>query len=185
MPTPKRYFTLLDAVILIAATAGGFAILRPALDDLKFLQGNLNFLGWTGIAMSFFYGQLYAPPLLTGWSVGTLALSLRQPRPHLSVLARSPGFVINSAALVGSLLAFFDYLTQARVNPPTYMHVLALGVPLAVRTAVIGSMIALALFRRLWPRPVWTDWLGWSIGLLWVVIALLSWPRGHYFYFDP
>ena len=55
----------------------------------------------------------------------------------------------------------------------------------AYKHSVIGSMVALALFRCLWPRPVWTDWLGWSMGWLWVVIALLSWPRGHYFAFGP
>jgi hypothetical protein len=178
MPTPKRYFTLVDVVILIAATAGGLALLRPALDDLKFLGG----WDWAEMATSFFYGLLYAPPLLIAWSVGTLALSLRQPRPPLRILARSPGFVINTAVVAGLLLAFFDYLTQTRVNPPSYMHVLTLDVPFAVRNSVIGSMVALALFHRLRPRSVWTDWLGWAMGLLWIVIALLSWPRGHYFY---
>jgi hypothetical protein len=180
MPTPKRYFTLVDVVTLIAATAGGLALLRPALDDLKFL-------GWDSaeIAMSFFHGLLYVPPILIAWSVGVLALSLQRPRPPLSILARSPGFVINAAVLVGLLLAVFDYLTQTRINPPTYMHVLTLDVPFAVINSVIGSMVALALFRRLWPPPVWTDWLGWSMGLLWVAIALLSSPRGHFFYFGP
>src|SRR3954453_16389755 len=48
MSTLKRYFTLVDAVILIAATAGGFALLRPALDDLKFLGWD-----WAEVAMSF------------------------------------------------------------------------------------------------------------------------------------
>jgi hypothetical protein len=181
MPTPKRYFTLVDGLILIAATAGGLALLRPALHDLKFLGG----WDWTETAMSLFYSLLYAPPLLIAWSVGTLALSVRQPRPALRILARSPGFVVNNAVVVGSLLAFFDYLTQTRVNPPSYMHVLTLDVPFAVRNSVIGSMVSLALFRRLWPAPVWTDWLGWSMGLLWVVTALLSWPRGHYFCFGP
>ncbi len=156
MPTPKRYFTLVDVVILIAAKAGGLALLRPALDDLKFLGG----WDWAEIAISLFHGLLYAPPLLIAWSAGILALSLRQPRPPLGVLARSPGFLINIAALVGSLLAFFDYLTQTRVHPPSYMHVLTLEVPFAVRNSVIGSMVALTLFRRLWPAPVWTDWLG-------------------------
>lgn len=180
MPTPKRYFTLTDAAILIAATAGGLTLLRPALDDLKFLGP-----GWAEVAISFFHGLLYAPPLLIAWSVGSLALSLRQPRPPLGILTRSPGFVVNTAVVVGWLLAFFDYLTQTRVNPPSYMNVLTLDVPFAVRNSVIGSMVALALFRRLWPLPVWTDWLGWSMGWLWVVIALLSWPRGHYFAFGP
>jgi hypothetical protein len=62
MPTPKRYFTLVDAVIFIAATAGGLALLRPALDDLKFLgEGMLGDWDWAGIAMRLFYGLLYAP----------------------------------------------------------------------------------------------------------------------------
>jgi hypothetical protein len=186
MPTPKRYFTLVDAVILIAATAGGLALLRPALADLKSLDWNWTLArDWTVVAMSIFHGLLYAPPLLIAWSVGTLALSLLQPRPPLGILTRSPGFVVNIAVLVGWFLAFFDYLTQTRVNPPSYMHVLTLDVPFAVRNSVIGSMVALALFRRAWPPPVWTDWLGWSMGWLWVVMALLSWPRGQFFAFGP
>jgi hypothetical protein len=181
MPAPKRNFTVLDALILIAATAGGLVLLKPALDDLRFLHS----WDWEEPAMSFFYGMLYAPPLLIGWSVGTLALSFRQPRPPLGILARSPGFVINAAVIVGALVAFFDYLTLTKINPPSYMHVLTLDVPSAARDCVIGSMVALAMFRRPCPRPVWTDRLGWIMGSLWIVIALLRWPRGHYFVFGP
>jgi hypothetical protein len=151
------------------------------LDDLTLLKS----WDWEEIPMSFFYGMLYAPPLLIGWSIGTLALSLREPRLPLSSLARSPGFVINTSGLAGSLLAFFDYLTLAKINPPSYMHVLTLDVPSAARDSVVGAMVALALLRRLWPRPVWTDWLGWIMGLFWILVALLRWPRGHYFVFGP
>jgi hypothetical protein len=90
--------------------------------------------------------------------------------------------VINTAVIVGSLLAFFDYLMHMMIRPPTYTHFLALDVPFAVRNSVIGSMVALAFYRRLRPRPVWTDRLGWAMGLIWLVIGLLSWPRGTIFF---
>jgi hypothetical protein len=188
MSTPKRYFTLVDAAILVAATAGGLALLRPALDELKDLfSALLGDQGWAGmeIVPSFFCGLLYAPPVLMMWSVATLALSLRQPRPPLRILIRSPGFVMNSAVVVGSLLVLFDHFTQSTITHGSYMRILSLDVPSAVRNSVIGAMVALALFRRLRPSPVWTDRLGWSLGLLWIVIALLSWPRSHYFGFGP
>src|SRR5262245_48409691 len=133
MTTPKRYFTLVDAIILIAAAAVGLALLRPAFNELKFLgEFMLGKSGWEGIAMSFLYRLLYAPPLLIAWSVGTLALSLRQPRPPLHILTRSAGFVVNTAVLVGLLLAFFDYFTQTRIMPRSYMQRLTLDVPFAV-----------------------------------------------------
>jgi hypothetical protein len=177
---------LFDAVILIAATAGGFALLRPALENLKDLGANVTGdRGLAGIASSLFYGLLYAPPLLMAWSIATLAISLRQPRPPLRMLARSPGFVMNIAVVVALLLVFADSLMPTATNPSGYMHILTLDVPSAVRNSVIGSIVSLAFFRSFWPRPVWTDRLGWALGLFWVVIALLSWPRAHFFLFSP
>jgi hypothetical protein len=39
MPTQKRYFTLVDFVIPIAATAGGLALLRPAFGLARVVYG--------------------------------------------------------------------------------------------------------------------------------------------------
>ncbi len=59
----------------------------------------------------------------------------------------------------------------------TYMHVVSTGLPGDVGFFVVGSLVALALFRRLRPRPVWTDRLGWALGWAWVGMVFLTWSR--------
>ena len=59
----------------------------------------------------------------------------------------------------------------------TYMHVLSTNLPGDVGYFVLGSSLPLVLRRQWRPRPTWTDRLGWLIGMLWVVMALLTWAR--------
>lgn len=178
--TVKRRFTLIDAITLIAATAIGLALLRPALSPLK--ARNMGFFGrWSWLEWSIFHVLLYVTPVLFAWSVASLALSLRQPRRPFRSIARSPGFVINIAAIAGVLCSSMHYVGQTAIDSGRadmiYMHVVSTGLPGDVGYFVVGSLVALALFRRLRPRPIWTDRLGWTLGWVWVGMAILSWSR--------
>jgi len=73
------------------------------------------------IESSIFHGLLYATPILFAWCVTTLALSLRQPRSSFRSLARSAGFVMNTAAIAGVLC--ISILSWSRL----YLHLVSWG----------------------------------------------------------
>lgn len=178
--TVKRRFTLTDAAILIAATAIGLALLRPALAPLQVRR--MGFFGrWPWLESSIFHGLLYVTPVFFALSAASVALSLRQPRRPFRSIARSPGFVLNVSAIAGMLCMFMHYAGQTAIDPGradmTYMHVVSTGLPGDVGYFVIGAVITLGLFRRLRPRPIWTDRLGWTLGWVWVGMAILTWCR--------
>ena len=178
--TTKRNFTLVNALILVAATAIGLALLRPALDDLSGLGTALTIdWSWEGAATGFFWGLLFAPPFLVAWSLAVLVLILRRPRTR----ANSPGFVMTAAAVAASVPVIVSYLTQSPLRPLNYVRVLTKDLPYTVSNFVIGSAVALALVSRLMPRPDWTDRLAWALGLAWVLYAFLGWPRSYFFEF--
>jgi hypothetical protein len=180
LPTQQRRFTLADAIALVVATAVGLGLLRPAMEPLTALR--MGFSGrWPWLESGIFHGLLYATPIVFAWSIATLVLSLRQPRLPFRFLARSPGFVINTAAITGVLVISLFFLGQTALDPSradmTYMHVVSTGLPGVVGYFVIGSVVTLGLFRRLRPRLIWTDRLGWTLGWVWVGMAILTWSR--------
>ncbi|MGO9465027.1 MAG: hypothetical protein ACLQIB_12220 [Isosphaeraceae bacterium] len=104
-----RRFTLLDAIILMAATAAGLALLGMYLAQGWFFGG------------AFFYGRFESYvlsgieavfPFLILWTFALVILRLRQPRPRIRRLARQPGMAACSAAsliLVVQLLGIVPF----------------------------------------------------------------------------
>lgn len=83
-----RKFTLLDAMILVAATAAGLAFLRLFLAEGRFFQG-APFQGqFTSYVLS---GIEAAYPFLTTWTFALVILRLRQLRPRFRRIVRQPG----------------------------------------------------------------------------------------------
>src|SRR5262249_42860055 len=94
MPTtPRRRFTLVDAVVLVAATAVGIAGGRTIWDDPL----SLGYTGWhrrpemgwsaRQVLMRVPHGLLGLLPGLAAWTLTLLALRFRQPRPTPARLA--------------------------------------------------------------------------------------------------
>ena len=97
---PIRRFTLMDAIILIAAMALACWLLRPYADDaMRIVQNkrpgkrNLNWL------VEFFAEGIFVP-VLAALTLAVLALRMKQPRPRLRLLARQAGFTASIAATV-------------------------------------------------------------------------------------
>ena len=61
--------------------------------------------------------------------------------------------------------------------PSIYMHVLSTGLPGNVGFFVLGALLPSALRGDCRPRPTWEDRLGWLIGTLWILMALLTYSR--------
>src|SRR5947209_11055 len=100
MPTRfDRKPTLLDAMIVVAATAVGLACFRPVPP--------LFYSGPHVWALSVLVADVTA--LLAPWTVALLVIRLLPPRPRLRRLARQPGFVA-CAVSVMDLIANVDFV---------------------------------------------------------------------------
>jgi hypothetical protein len=102
--TTGRKFLLSDAIVLVAATATGLAVVRPYYATMRLLDWTppipqaAPFNGW----IKGLWGCLIlAAPLVTAWTLAILGLRLRRPRDRWSRLVRQPGLVAGlMAALV-------------------------------------------------------------------------------------
>ena len=93
MPTPPRRFTVTDAMILVAATAGWLMFFKEFVGETSeqfSSDGPITRLTLSGCAM---LAAISAAPIVSVGSVTLLALKLRKPRPRLRRLVRQPGVV--------------------------------------------------------------------------------------------
>ncbi len=181
----SRPFTLLDAMILVAATAAalpavqmigiGIGIVGPGdnlVDELVAFvaAGEFRELGAL---------LTYLPvPVGAAWTVALIPLRLRRPRPPWRRLARQPGLAAASAATlalaplglvlawawtVKGLAAFF----AGDLELPLFLF----G-PTLVGAAVLGSWSTLVLGRRWRAERSWIDRLGRALGVYWIAMGL-------------
>ena len=185
MPAPRcRPFTVLDAMILVAATAGGLCWLdENALDNIRAAwRGEIAptpaWLEYSGL------GVRVAAPAWFAWTVALGLLRLRAPRPPLRRLRRQPG-LLAAATIVGLFLLLCGCnwgqslwsLAEGRLDdgfpwnpfsPNLAWQLLFFG-----PTAVIGGWLTLFLSGRWRPEPGWIDrsarFLGWG----WIACVVL------------
>jgi len=106
MPTrPGRRFTVMDSMVLVAATAIGLTLTYGGW-EWDFWQSNcdarsllssqkpLTFSDKVSICAEEAEEWVFehGVPMLVSWTAAVLALRLRSPRPKLRRLARQPGF---------------------------------------------------------------------------------------------
>jgi len=166
-----RPFTVLDGMVLVAATAVGLALVHayvPVLLASRIERAEGRFVAWaTG------------PPscLALPWMLGLLVLRLRQPHPPRRLLARQPGLVACAAALAGLLPGGLWSLSVAEFRGPAWSRLRFpeqwFGVIDFVAPAVVGAWLALALSRRWRAEPGWIDRAGRLLGVFWVVSFVL------------
>jgi hypothetical protein len=104
-----RKFTLVDAMVLIAATAVAFVPITLFYNSPDPPEGHQNtWVSW----MSFFtWGwelNLYSSAIVVAWSAALCLLCIRKPRPRLSRVWRQPGV----AACLAILIASAHFLIQ-------------------------------------------------------------------------
>jgi hypothetical protein len=166
-----RSFTLLDAMILVAATAIGLA-LANAVADFRRLP----------LARSSPNIYVCLPSLAT-WSIAALVLRLRHPRPTLRRIVRQPGATstITTCLIIitGTLLALVSRLTRIVIIRQDWLRVPTQGdvfLLILVTAVVVGAAITaawanLAISGRRRPERGWLDGLGRLIGTVWVVLG--------------
>jgi hypothetical protein len=184
-----RRFTLLDAMILIAAMGLGMLLWKDYLrcgSALPYLVSEEH-----GPSRWKFWVQFRG--LVPGLSVVTLALlplRLMAPRPRLRRAFLSPG---TTPSLV-VILALGVVLAQFVLDRPAIRHthfpqigVLGPGELLTLRLVgmkgMVGPGVAFA-WGLLWlgggwrPEATWPDRAGRIVGITWVALGLASWTIG-------
>lgn len=194
--TPKRRFRMVDAMILVAATAAGCA-LTSWLDRASDGEVSWQALGecirelpavvsaretasaWQMVFEITFTGAYLVLPLVALWTLAILPLRLLGPRPRWRRLARQPGLMAACATAVvlvcyGLLIGTVSLIARREgASWPEAATELALvgfapHAPLAVGLAVLASWMTLIVGRRWRAEPSWVDRLGRILGVFWI-----------------
>jgi hypothetical protein len=168
MPTtPARRPTIADAMIVCAAVAAWFAIVRASLPIRDFPARMAVPFGWEAAILA----------ALGTSTVALLAMRLIPPRPPIRRLALQAGF---AACLVASLACSavgmpalaYNTITGQSWNPAGLLE----GFTHGPGFAVAGAWLILAL-GGIW-RPVPADWLdrlGRAAGVTWILSPVAFW----------
>jgi hypothetical protein len=173
--------SLLDAMVMIAATALGILATRWALDLRHLFVRHMQF---GDIAQRVVQAaNVFLPPLLVAWSCAGLALGLRRHRLALRALARRPGFV---ACLTATLLTVYytaTFFTPRAMQQPKSMGLQYLNLLFTlsdhVGPAIAGAWLVHGLMGRRFFGAAGVEFLGRLVGLgrlcLFFVNTMLAW----------
>jgi hypothetical protein len=184
MPHAPRRFTILDGMVLVAATAAGLAVppaFVPELDVLGLPEMVFEVLSQPPTLLDLLpvvaeLVSYLAIPCLLAWTLATVALSLRRPRPPLRRLARRPGilacvmasavFLLTGAVVFAIIAWTVPILTRHHVYVMWSIHGTVQG-----GLAVACCWATMLLSRVWWPEPTWLDRLGRLLGACWLVLV--------------
>ena len=175
----RRRITLLDLLILIAATAAGLALLRVCIRGLGAQTLSRRPGALTGSCIT--TAVTYASALLAPWSLVLLILNLRGPRLSFHRLARGPGFIACAAATTGVTLYLTVSLAQSAMGKLTLnagsMWRITETFAIYASLMVAGSWLALGLGARWRAETDWVGWAGRALGIGWIGLLLLGFLR--------
>jgi hypothetical protein len=172
----KRRFTLLDMLILTAATAIGLAWTRAYLSDFSavFPSSHPQAGSWMLLRVRI-HGITTC--LLICWTLALLAIQLRRPRPRLRRLAQRPGMAAcNAVALIAvyQVLHLLSWsLIRAPLSQPIWTFVA--GCQPSISAAVAAAWLTLAMSGRWRAEPDWIDRAGRVAGACWLGLVIVEW----------
>jgi hypothetical protein len=181
---PPRRFHMIDAMIVVAATAAGIAWGRT--DLIATVQARVIPTG------NVFSGRMHTRPvkfadrvntfrrwalrLLGCWTLAVLMVRLRSPRPRRFRLMCQPGMLAvttaTTYAVVGAAGFLLAFLIRARYKP-TWSDYAGQAIDLnGTAKAIAAAWLILALSGRWRPERTWIDRLGCLIGLAWIALEI-------------
>jgi hypothetical protein len=197
-PPRCRPFTISDAMILVAATAIGIALMAR-FEEHSILHGLGHYTAGDHTALTFqiklnIYNMVIADilnfePLLESLTLAVLILRLRRPRPSLRRLARQPGFAASFVVLFFLIFQVIEAGTEVAKRmiegqfpcnreifygeflQNVIIQTFELDFYLGPAVAVMWALMALGrTFRR---EAGWIDRLGRIMGSLWIAAMIL------------
>lgn len=189
--TTRRRFTLLDALVMIAALGVSMAVFRikEKVPDF-YLDMSDPWPNPTAILIARIVREIQGnlgtvqlcliPP-----TIAVLALRLRSPRPRFRRLARQPGWVACVMASLSSLVAGLLLLSCMAMNGADWGRFLIRSLWAYNGPTVAGAWILLAMSGRWKSEASWIDRMGRLLGLGWVLSLVLAELAGPWLYSPP
>ena len=181
--TVPRKFTLLDAMVLIAATAIAFVPMRflPWEDwrlDLEWSAAQIVKVGMMADAILCPLALTLGPAL---W-----LLRLRRPRPGVTRVFRQPGMAACTATIVNEMFfvtvtmvsLFLSYLTQTMPNLHMFyqfnLMIWLWVLPMCIMGITISAVWIVLWMSGAWHgEPSWIDRAGRALGIYWVASSIV------------
>jgi hypothetical protein len=157
--TQPRRFTLVDAMVLVAAVGASLALMRPYMLGITLLVTHRR-----PYLLALSAPAHYGPTFLVPLTVAALALRLRRPRPPIRRAFRGLGMVGCLASIPGIALANAPSPRGPMDMPGPFW--LAGGFEAGL--CVLGAWVALVAQCRWCREPDWVGWLGRAISLGWL-----------------
>lgn len=191
MTRSNRRFTMLDGMILIAASAVGFWLTRLRLPGVNWSQLPATIWallwsppqgGWTleyGVGVTSELSALAIPSVLA-WTLAVPILRFKGPRPRWRRIWRQPGIVACAWVLVSLLgLAVIGAALFVSSKSGTLFRGMDEEVFLFFGLASCGLAVIVAwatlILSGSWRRErSWVDRLGRVLGLIWIGYAALG-----------
>jgi hypothetical protein len=211
MRTPQiRRCTLLDAMVLVAATAIGLSLARTYSQEA--LNNNLeSYPLFPKVLLSIWAAIVAVLPVPAMWSIALFGLGLRQPRPVLRRLVRQPGIVAAGAVTLVAAIRLVGFITLIARTPNNRFYTLGVSFfeAFAVRISYPGPTSAATLYNSAYfassafgvsmavaagwlllfvsgrwrSEPVWIERFGRALGVFWIAIIPFScWWDYHVLY---
>lgn len=181
IPRPAvRRFTLLDGMILVAATACGCGVdgwinslvRSPGIDAMDLLGTMFGARQYPQLAVLV---MILIVPVAAGWTLALIPLRLFRPRPSLRRLAHQPGWMASLAfavafafvsAVLGGLIAIIGR------NQGVGLLELSPMLLIFFAPVILTAWLSLILTRRWRPEPSWLDRSGRILGVFWILMAI-------------
>jgi hypothetical protein len=171
----SRRFRLLDAMILVGATAVGFACARLGVTAVHSFYGFLNpDPRW----LWYQTGATYSVAFLTIWSFTLLALATRGKPGELRGALRFPGTAacaISMFALICVLLTKVIWALSHKsiaFHPASWADVGSWGPRMGM--AVAAAWLVLAACGRCQRPSDWLQWMGSGVGVGWIALGVVD-----------
>jgi hypothetical protein len=166
----QRRFTLMDGLILVAATAIGLALDRASVALFSFRNPPIR--EWTETCSW----------VVLSWTCVIGLLGLLPPRLPRRRLFRQPSMAASSAAWTACVLNVCWYIPigiREWRNGNTLKYVLKVALDSASDPAVVSIAIAIAwsalMLSGSWrPEPSWLDRFGRALGIIWFGLFVFS-----------
>jgi hypothetical protein len=185
-PVPLRRLSLLDVMILIAATVIGAQSLHViwSLLNVSHLASPLDKRPFLGVLVRAPHAISAAAPLIAAWTVALPALWICQPRPRFRRLGLQPGIAACTAATSALGISALYRIAEVAASAVSQGQPISFGdmgiwalicldliqKPSGVGIAVAAVWSWLILGRRWRPQPTWIDRLGRALGVYWLMM---------------
>jgi hypothetical protein len=174
--TRPRKPTLVDAMILVAATGVGLAVVRTWAPSYYAWSYNPSppptWLEWSAFVLPAW--AAYLSPVPAAWTIATLILRLFPPRPPLRIACLQAGSSAVLAATMAASVNFVYLVLHVWMKRSGYHEMAFVYTTHSAGIAVGAVWLVLALGAAWKAEPTWIDRWGRTLGAYWLLMIPLQ-----------